>query len=110
MSCKNIIMQGDQYQVPFHITINNEDINLEEVSSIQFVIGDLIKYYKKDNTGTVIYNAEDKNFYFPISQEESLNLEGSQDSQVRVKFVNGIIQGKKIGNIDLMFSLTKEEV
>ena len=46
MSCKNIIMQGDQYQVPFHITINNEDINLEEVSSIQFVIGNLIKYYK----------------------------------------------------------------
>lgn len=108
MKCKKLIMQGDSYFIDFKITSNNEEIDLTYVDRIQFVIGDLVKYYEFDDSGEIKY--KDGVFKFPLSQAESLEMSGPQEVQVRVKTIDDRVIGKIYGIINLMFSSNKEEI
>lgn len=110
MSCNPIIMQGDSYYLSFNITVNNEEIDLSTINSIQFVVGDLIKYYNNDDTGEVTYNDETKTFLFPLSQQETFNITGTVESQIRIKFTDNTIVGKYLGSINIQESLTEVEI
>ena len=50
MSCKKLIMQGDQYNLLFQLTLDDEKLNLETVSKIQFVVGDLLTWLQANGT------------------------------------------------------------
>ena len=109
MSCDKTIMQGDDYSISFTITDESDNlINLEEVERIQFVVGNLIKYYNSDGSGEVTYLQEEGIFSFPITQEESFNMAGEQECQIRIKFTSGRIVGKIIGELDIQLSNAKE--
>lgn len=110
MICSNIIMQGDEFFLPIKIKIDGENIDLNKINTIQFMIGDLVKYYKNDNSGEITYNQETNEFYFPLSQEETFNMSGSQEAQIRIKYESGEIQGANIGVINILYSKTKETI
>lgn len=110
MSCKNILMQGDQYSLTIEVNFNDEPIGIEFVDTIQFQIGDLIKYYKSDGNGQVSYDNDNNYFVFPLTQEESFNFNGNVSTQIRVKRVDGSVIGQKGENISLIFSDNKEEI
>lgn len=110
MACKLLMMQGDQYGLGFRIKIKGTYIDIDRVSTIQFVVGSLVKNYLDDGSGQVTYDNENNRFYFPISQNESFNMSGPQDVQVRIKFTDSKIIGKKYGTIELEFSETEVEI
>lgn len=106
MSCKQMTMQGDNLFLAFDITINDEPLDIETIDTIEFVVGELTKYYRTD--GEVIYDEDSGVFLFPLSQEETFNFHGKQKVQVRIKNTDGYVIGKVVGNIDVMYSLSKE--
>lgn len=110
MICPKIIMQGDQYLLPVTIKYNGDNIDISKVSIIQLMIGNLIKYYKSDGIGEITYNEDKKEFYFPLSQEETFAMEGPQEAEIRIKFENEEIRGNNIGVISLGYSKIKEEI
>lgn len=107
MGCRNLIMQGDQYLLPITIKYDGEYIDVDEVDVIQFTVGSLVKNYTNDLESVVQYDSEKHQFGFPITQTESFAMNGPQDCQIRIKFINGDIQGKAIGQIEIQFSKTK---
>ena len=111
MECNNPIMQGDEYGIGFTIEQDNEGalLDIANVEAIQFTVDTLVKYYKDDDSGEVSYNINTNQFQFPLSQEETFNFDGDVECQIRIKFKNGKIIGKKIGTLDLQYSLTEEE-
>lgn len=110
MICSNIIMQGDQYVIPIKIKYNGNYIDVSNVTTIQIMIGELVKYYKQDGSGEISYNNETNEFYFPLTQEETFNMSGPQDAQIRIKFENEEIRGTSIGIISLTYSKIKEQI
>ena len=110
MSNCNIVplMQGDQCYISFRIKKNGSTLVIPEVEKIQFTIGDLIKYYGDE--GEVIFDNNTGLFYFPLSEKESFELQGPQFVQVRIKFTNGDIKGKKYGNVNVQYAYKKEEM
>lgn len=104
MACKNLIMQGDQYFLPFKIKVDGEYVDINTVDTIEFVIGDLIKKYPEE----VTYNNVDNIFKFYLTQEETLSLVGFPEIQVRLKDKEGYVYGKKYGRINVQYSLSKE--
>ena len=111
MECNNPIMQGDEYGIGFTIEQDNEGtlLDIANVDAIQFTVDTLVKYYKSDGTGEVSYIETSNQFQFPLSQEETFKFEGDIECQIRIKFKNGKIVGKKIGTLDLQYSSTEEE-
>ena len=108
MSCRNIIMQGDQYSVTINVRLNDEDIDIDTVDSIQFQLGDLVKYYHADGSGQITYDNENKWFVFPFTEEESFNFNGPVSTQIRIKSIDGSIIGQQGETINLIYSNTKE--
>lgn len=106
MSCKNIIMQGDQYDLTFDLTVNNEELDIDTISKIQFKVGNILKTYEaNDENSEVTYNTEDKLFYFPLTEDETFALDNSNvNVEIRVKFTDDKIKGLALGNISLQFS------
>ena len=104
----NLIMQGDQYWLPFIITDEQEQsINVDNVETIEFCIGDLKRYFG-GQSGEVVYDNVNKQFLFPISQQESLEFAGQQRVQVRVKTIDGLVVGRVYGYIDIQFGESEE--
>ena len=111
MSCDKTIMQGDDYAISFTITDENDQLlNIEEIQTIQFVVGDFTKYYHSGGSGEVTYLENEEIFSFPITQEESFQMSGEQECQIRIKFTSGRIVGKVIGELDIQLSKTKEAI
>ena len=79
MGCKTLIMQGDQYYLPFKIKVDG------------------VKY---DDTYKI--------FKFYLSQEETFNMRGYPDVQIRLKDTEGYVYGKRYGRINIQYSLSKE--
>ena len=110
MDCKNIIMQGDSYPIFLKISYKNEKLDLDRVDVIQICIGNIVKYWNFDGSGEITYDNENDRFLFEISQKESLEMSGSQEVQVRIKFIDEKVVGKIYGSISLQYSNNKEEI
>lgn len=76
------VMQGDQYALVFRGTQDGAALDTDGVEEIEFVVGPMRKCWPQE----VTRDAEGR-FLFPLTQEETFRLEGSQQRiQVRVKF------------------------
>lgn len=95
-----IISEGNTYKLEIPLTKNGEDIDINEVSIVEFMFNDLRKYYGTIDgvTGDVTYDNNEKQFIVPLSQEETFNLKGNSHIkyQARVKFTNDEVQNTRI--------------
>lgn len=90
-----IVRKGDQYSITLKIEQGNNNLDLTHVELIEFTIADLIKVWPTE----VKYNEIDKEFYFPVTQEETFELPKKAEYQVRVKFDNNTVIGSPINSI-----------
>lgn len=107
---QNIIMQGDQYSITFGIDFNDSPLDISTVSTVQLVVGNMVKSYKSDGTGEVSWDNDNSLFVFPVTQEETFLLSGLQNCQARIKFNDDAIVGGKADPIVFTFSSTKEVI
>ncbi len=98
------IMQGDAYDIPITITdANGEIIADTAVEKVEVMIG----WIKKTYPGELKYS--DNHWLFPVTQEDSFKLSGSQQSvQIRVKFPGGAVVGAKCKPVSINSSYSKE--
>lgn len=99
------VMQGDAYSVAFAIASEDGEVTAEQVLDVEIIIGDMRKTYA---AGEVSYDAENRCFVFPLSQEETLHLPNAPlTCQVRCKFMSGDVIGTDLGKIDVKRSASK---
>ncbi len=99
------MMQGDSYSLGI-VILNNagNPVTPGDISDIEITIGRLRKTYLN---AQLTYS--DGLWLFPLSQDESFGIsESAVPAQVRVKWANGAIEGKKIYGIRVEESLSKE--
>lgn len=106
-NCIRPIMQGDAYFIIFHVTVDDNEVDISKISVIEFMVGSLKKYYKKDDSD-VTYDEKRQRFFFPLTQEETLAFKSSVQVQIRVKDISGVVIGKQVGSINIERSNSNE--
>lgn len=104
----NWIKQGDAFSLPVAAKLNGEYLNIADVDTVEFYIGDVRKLYP----GDVTYDTDDSVFLVPLTQEETFRFpaNGSVAVDVRVKFVGGDVLGPKNMTYVPVFDARSEEV
>lgn len=87
------LKRGNTYKL--NATINNVDV--EDIAQIVFKFNDVEKIYKSDGTGDVELTEENV-FIISLSQNDTLQLDGSVSYEIAVKFTNGEVKRSKIQN------------
>lgn len=98
------IMQGDQYAIVFTGAQDGAPLDLSKIEMIEFIVGKLRKIYPGEVT------ANDGKFYFPLTQEETLNFKSAMQSvQIRVKFLGAepVVVGVPLGGIRVTDAISK---
>ena len=93
------IKQGDAYALPVAITLDNSTIDIADIDTVEFQLGEGIR---KLYPGDVTYDPADLYFYVPLTQDETFSLPADEAVQldVRVKFTGGDVLGvRKMGVI-----------
>ena len=112
-----IFQEGNTYVLQIPLTINDEDINIDEVSLVEFMFEDIRKIYgtyindvNEEVTGDVTYDYDEKCFEVKLSQEETFDLRGNNTIkyQARVKFTDNSVSGTNIYNGYLTESISKK--
>lgn len=99
------MMQGDSYSIGFTVLNNaGSAVTPVDVIDVEIAIGHLTKTY---SSGRVTFN--DGRWFFPLSQEETFGYwPKSTKAQIRVKWKNGIVEGKAIHGVRINESISKE--
>lgn len=99
------MMQGDSYNLGFTIKNNaGSAITPEDIMDMEITIGHLSKTYRREQ---LMY--ADGRWYFPFSQTETFGYwPKAVSAQVRVRWKNGIVEGKTIHGVRMNESLSKE--
>ena len=95
------IMQGDAYKIPFILYNDSTKITSDMVSKVEIVIGTMNKTWPED----IEYSEGE--FLFPLTQAESIAMQGKQPAQVRIKFTGGTVIGARLPPIDICDSRSK---
>ena len=98
------IMQGDQYAIVFTGVQDGAPLDLSKIEMIEFIVGKLRKIYPGEVT------ANDGKFYFPLTQEETMNFKSAMQSvQIRVKFLGAepVVVGVPLGGIRVTDAISK---
>lgn len=103
-----IFQKGNTYILQIPLTKNGEDIDINDVSIVEFMFENIRKTYGDE--GDVTYNSEDKCFEVPLSQEETFSLTENSviKYQARVKFTDNSVSGTCVYNGFVQESLSKE--
>ena len=99
------MMQGDSYQLGISI-LNNAlmSVTPADVIDVEITIGHLKKKY---SDATLSYS--DGKWLFPLSQSETFGcLPAAPKAQVRVKWGNGVVEGKPLYGVRIEESTSKE--
>lgn len=99
------MMQGDSYMLGISI-LNNAGMPVTpaDVADVEITIGDLKKKY---SDAAISFN--NGVWMFPLSQEETFGcMPAAPKAQVRVKWANGIVEGKPLYGIRIHESISKE--
>lgn len=111
-----IFQEGNTYNLEIPLTINDEEIDINDISLVEFMFENIRKIYgtytenEETKTGDVTYDSALKCFIVPLSQEETFSLT-SRDIikyQARIKFTDNSVEGTCIYNGFVQESLSKE--
>lgn len=94
--------QGDQYSIMFQILTCQSPLDLTDVATIEFSLGDMVKSYPIE----VEYDEDTHAFLFPVTQAETFKLDGYVDYQARIKYNNGNVYGTPINKIMINNSIS----
>ena len=98
------VMQGDQYNLKFHIVSREQTLTDDDLDVVEIVIGSL----RKTPPG-VAYNADTGLWEFLLTQSDSMSLDPSPAPiQLRAKFPDGSVIGRVVGTINVIPALSKE--
>ncbi len=100
------IMQGDAYYLPFKIVVDDTEVVPANVETIEFSLGNLLKYYPED----VEYRDEHYQLY--LSQQETFKLSPKSSLKVivRIKFPGSpdVVRGTLADPINVEASTSRE--
>lgn len=103
MNCCEI-MQGDQYDLLFVISVGDLQLTNDDVIDIEIVIGTLRK-----TKPAVTYDTNLCSWRFPISQRDSFAMPvGEHKIQIRVLFPGGNVIGNPVGVLYVIPSDSQE--
>ena len=99
------MMQGDAYKLGFRINNNaGNPITPADITDLEITIGSLSKTYRKNQ---LLY--ESGLWMFPLTQDETFSyVPAAAKSQVRVLWVNGVLEGKPVYGVRVDESISKE--
>lgn len=99
------MMQGDAYLLGIEILNNaGEPITPADVSDIEITIGHIKKRYSD-----AALSFRNGLWMFPLSQSDTFSyLPAAPKAQVRVKWANGVIEGKPLYGVRIDESMSKE--
>lgn len=99
------MMQGDSYNLGIRILNNaGNPVTPDDVTDVEITIGHLSKTY----LNTQLTFSEDV-WLFPLSQKETFGyLPGAVKAKVRVKWANGVVEGKTLYGVRIDESISKE--
>lgn len=111
-----IFQEGNTYILEVPLTVNGEDIDIEDVSLVEFMFEDVRKIYgeyvvgSETITGDVTYDSDEKCFKIPLTQEETFSLSENNiiKYQARVKFTDNSVSGSCVYNGYVAESISKE--
>lgn len=95
------IMQGDSCKIPFVIYTDDILVTDQLVEKVEFTIGTIAKEYPGDA------EYADGEFKVPLTQEDTLSVQGKQPVQVRVKLSSGDVYGVKLDPIEFEDSMSR---
>ncbi len=98
------MMQGDQYRVSLHLTMNGEPVIGEVVENMEVMLGNLRKT-KAD--GSITYDALEQVWLISLTQEDTFLLRGNVKVTVRCKFGSGDVIGADLGMVNVLHSASK---
>ena len=98
-------MQGDACSLGIHIYNNaGNPVTPLDIRDLEITVGSLRKTYQN---AQLIYR--DCLWLFPLSQQETFqNWPAFQKAQVRIRWANGVVEGKALPPIPLHESISKE--
>lgn len=99
------MMQGDSYSLGIAVLNNaGSPVTPEDILDMEITIGNLRKTYAD---AEIAYS--DGLWFFPIEQEESFGFwPAAVKAQVRVMWMNGVVEGKPIHGVRIEESISKE--
>lgn len=99
------MMQGDSYDLGFTVKNNaGSVVTPNDILDVEITIGHLSKTYRRGELTFV-----DDRWRFPLTQAETFGYwPKAVKSQIRVRWKNGIVEGKEIHGVRINESLSKE--
>lgn len=99
------MMQGDSYNLGIRIENNaGMPVTPADVIDVEITIGHIKKKYSD-----AALSFSDGVWMFPLSQSETFGcMPASPKAQVRVKWANGVIEGKPLYGVRIEESISKE--
>jgi hypothetical protein len=99
------MMQGDTYDLGFTVKNNAGSIvTPADVLDVEITLGHISKTYRR---GEVTFG--DDRWYFPLSQTETFGFwPRAVKAQIRVRWKNGIVEGKVIHGVRINESISRE--
>lgn len=99
------MMQGDSYNLGFTVTNNaGSVVTPNDIIDMEITIGHLVKRYSNSEI-----TFKDGRWMFPLSQKETFGYWPSVPKcQIRIKWANGVIEGKPIYGVRVNESFSKE--
>ena len=99
------MMQGDSYNLGIRILNNaGNPVAPEDIEDVEITIGHLRKTYLNAQV-----TFSEGVWMFPLSQKETFGyLPGAVKAKVRVKWANGVIEGRPLYGVRIDESISKE--
>lgn len=103
-----MFQEGNTYSLEIPLTLGGEELNINDVSLVEFMFEDIRKVYGED--ADVTYDNNKKCFIVPLTQEETFELSENNiiKYQARVKFTDDTVMGTTIYNGFVQESVSKE--
>jgi UDP-3-O-acyl-N-acetylglucosamine deacetylase len=98
--------QGGAYSLPVTLKIGATDIDISTVDKVEFTFDTLKKIY--GGTGTVTYDADNKQFLVPLSQAETFGFNKIIRYQARVLWKSGLLSPTDIYTDNIAESLSED--